>query len=101
MLFESCPQGSQVNQIFLGEGYVSMSRDLLTMLSLDNKQPWTMQQMTLMMMIVGTIHCNTNNNDQVQEALDCIDDEANHQRIQIHSYYCDICNPCSPLIRPP
>ena len=99
MLFESCPQGSGVNQIYWGEGYVSMLRDLLTMLSLDNKQPWTMQQMALMMMIVGTIHSNTNNNDQVQEALDRIDNEANHQRIQIHTYYDEICNPCSDLIK--
>ena len=75
-----------------------MSRDLLTTLSLDNKQPWTMQQMALMMMVVGTIHSNTNNNDQIQEALDRIENEANHQRIQIHSYYDDICNPRSPLI---
>ena len=51
------------------------------------------------MMIVATIHSNADNNDQVQEALDRIDDEANHQRIQIHSYYDDICNPRSPLIK--
>ena len=51
-----------------------------------------------MMMIVGTIHSNTDNNDQVQEALDRIADEANHQRIQIHSYYNDICDPRSNLI---
>ena len=57
-----------------------------------------MQQMALMMMVVGTIHFNTNNNDQIQGALDRIENEANHKRIQIHSYYCDICNPCSPLI---
>ena len=98
MLFESCPQGSQVNQIFWNKRYLSMARNLLTMLSLDNKQPWTMQQMALMMMIVGTIHSNTDNNDQVQEALDRIDNEANHQRIQICSYYNDICDPRSALI---
>ena len=51
-----------------------------------------------MMMIVGTIHSNTDNNDQVQEALDRIADEANHQRIQIHSYYNDICDPRPDLI---
>ena len=72
-----------------------MARNLLTMLSFDNKQPWTLQQMALMMMIVDTIHSNTDNNDQIQDALDCIDDEANHQRIQIHSYYNDICDPHS------
>ena len=75
-----------------------MSRDLLTMLSLDNKQPWMMQQIALMMMIVGTIHSNTDNNDQIQDALDCIDDEANHQRIQIHTYYNVIRDPRSALI---
>ena len=99
MLFGSCPEGGQVNRQYWGEGYVTMSRDLLTMLSLDNTQPWTMQQMALMMMVVGTIHPNTDNTDQVQEALDCIENEANHQRIQIHSYYNDIHNPCSDLIK--
>ena len=69
------------------------------MFSLDSRQPWTMQQMALMMMVVGTIHSNTNNNDQIQEALYCIENEANHQRIQIHSYYCDICNQHSPLTK--
>ena len=97
-LFNSCPQGSQVNQIFWGDRYLSMARNLLTMLSLDNRQPWTLQQMALMMMIVGTIHSNTDNNDQIQDALDRIDDEANHQRIQIHSYYNGICDPHSALI---
>ena len=57
-----------------------------------------MQQMALMMMIVGKIHSNTDNNDQIQEGLDCIENEANHQHIQIHSYYDDIYNPHSPLI---
>ena len=36
---------------------------------------------------------------QIQEALDRIENEANHQCIQIHSYYDDICNPRSPLIK--
>ena len=97
-LFNSCPQGSRVNQIFWGDGYLSMARNLLPMLSLDNRQPWTLQRMALMMMIVGTIHSNTDNNDQIHDALDRIDDEANHQRIQIHSYYNDICDPRSALI---
>ena len=57
-----------------------------------------MQQMALMMMIVGAIYSNTKNNDQVQEALDRIDNEANHQRIRTHSYYNDICDPRSDLI---
>ena len=59
--------------------------------------------MALMMMVVGTIHSNTDNNDQVQVALDRIDDEENHQRVQIHAYYNDIRNPQSALIafRPP
>ena len=35
MLFESCPQGSKVNLQYWGEGYAQMSRDLLTILSLD------------------------------------------------------------------
>ena len=42
-LFDSCPQGSRVNQIFWGDGYLTMARNLLTMLSLDNRQPWTLQ----------------------------------------------------------
>jgi len=54
--------------------------------------------MALMMMVVGTIHSNTDNNDQVQVALDRIDDEANHQRVRIHAYYNDIRNPWSALI---
>ena len=99
MLFESCPQGGRVNHIYWGEGYLSMLRNLLSTLFFDSKQPWTMQQMALMMMIVGTIHSNTDNNGQVQEALDCMENEANHQHIQIHSYYDDICNPRSDLIK--
>ena len=97
-LFDSCPQGSRVNQIFWGDRYLSMARNLLTMLSLDNRQPWTLQQMALMMMIVGIIHSNTDNNDQIQDALDRIDDEANHQRVRIHAYYNNICDPRSALI---
>mgnify|MGYP000686717839 CR=1 FL=1 len=55
-------------------------------------------EIPVIMMIVGTIHSITDNNGQIQDALDCIDDETNHQRIQIHSYYNDICDPRSVLI---
>ena len=97
-LFESCHQGSNVNQVFWGDGYLAMAKNLLTMLSLENRQPWTMQRMALMMMVVGTIHSNTENNDQIQVALDRIDNEANHQRVRIIAYYNDIRDPRSALI---
>ena len=57
------------------------------MLSLDDKEPWRLQQMALMMMVVGAIYSNTDNTNQIQEVLDHINDKANHQRAQIHAYH--------------
>ena len=75
-----------------------MPRDLLTVLFLAITQQWTLQHVAFMMMVVGTIQSNTDNNVLFQEALDCIEKEVNHRCIQIHSYYDDIRNHRSPSI---